>query len=343
MEAENRLINGSFKDEDIEIEMSLRPPNLDEFVGQEQLRQNLTVYIQAAKKRGEPLDHCLFFGPPGLGKTTLANIIAEEMGASLKPSSGPVLERPGDLAGVLTNLQEGDILFIDEIHRLPHIVEEYLYPAMEDYFIEIMIDKGASARTVRINLPRFTLVGATTRSGLLTSPLRARFGIVERMQFYSDEQLAKIVERSAGILKIDILPEGALEIARRSRGTPRIANRILRRVRDFAEVQGDGRVDLAIAAHALKMLDVDSEGLDQMDKKIISVMMHNFSGGPVGLGTISVAIGEEAETIEEIYEPYLIQRGFLKRTPQGRLLTPHAYTHMGVEVPQKIQKELWSS
>ncbi len=340
---EERLISGHLNDDDLEIDLSLRPSKLQDFVGQEKLRENLSIFIQAAKKRKEPVDHILFFGPPGLGKTTLAHIIAKEMEANIKTTSGPVLERPGDLAGQLTNLEAGDILFIDEIHRLPHIVEEYLYPAMEDYYLDIMIDKGPSARSVKINIPKFTLIGATTRSGLLTAPLRSRFGIVERLNYYTDAELAKIVKRSAQILNIQIEEQGASEIASRSRGTPRVANRLLKRVRDFAEVKADGRITREVADKALHMLEVDMAGLDQMDKKILGMIMHEFEGGPVGINTISVAVGEEAETIEEIYEPYLIQKGFLKRTSSGRVLTRLAYEHLGAQPPAKNQSDLWSS
>ncbi len=340
---EERLISGQVRDEDLEMDLSLRPSKLPDFVGQEKLRENLSIFIQAAKKRKEPMDHILFFGPPGLGKTTLAHIIAKEMEANIKTTSGPVLERPGDLAGQLTNLEEGDVLFIDEIHRLPHIVEEYLYPAMEDYYLDIMIDKGPSARSVKINIPKFTLIGATTRSGLLTAPLRSRFGIVERLNYYTDAELAKIVKRSAKILNIEIEEDGAAEISSRARGTPRVANRLLKRVRDFAEVKADGRITRAVADRALHMLEVDTAGLDQMDKKILGMIMNEFEGGPVGINTISVAVGEEAETIEEIYEPYLIQKGFLKRTSSGRVLTRLAYEHLGSVPPEKKQSDLWSS
>ncbi len=339
METE-RLVTQVLREEDLEFDASLRPTQFQDFVGQEKIKHNLAVYIAAAKKRKESLDHVLLFGPPGLGKTTLAHLIAKEMNTNIRVTSGPVLERAGDLAGLLTNLQEGDLLFIDEIHRLSHVVEEYLYPAMEDYTLDIMLDKGPNARSVRLNLPRFTLIGATTRSGLLTSPLRSRFGIVERINYYSDDELNTIVTRSARILKIEIDPTGAHEIARRSRGTPRIANRLLRRVRDFAQIKADGKITAVVADQALKMLEVDEAGLDQMDKRILSYILNECEGGPVGLNSLSVAIGENSETIEEIYEPYLIQKGFLKRTSSGRVLTKLAYHHFGVE-PTKRQKELW--
>ena len=342
MSEEDRLVDQALRPEDIELDISLRPATLGEFVGQEKLKENLSVYIEAALKRKEPLDHILLFGPPGLGKTTLAHIIAHAMNANIKTTSGPVLERAGDLAGLLTNLQAGDVLFIDEIHRINHTVEEYLYPAMEDYYLDIMIDKGPHARSVRIDVPKFTLIGATTRSGLLTSPLRSRFGIVERLNFYEMNELAQIIRRSAKILNTKIDEAGTLEIARRSRGTPRVGNRLLRRVRDFAQVRAAGAITEAVAQEALKMLDVDQAGLDQMDKRILNCLFHQFDGGPVGINTISVAVGEEAETIEEIYEPYLIQKGFLKRTPSGRVLTKLAYDHFGIK-PNSRQQELWSA
>ena len=330
----DRTISQEPQAEDRHYESGLRPKLLDEFVGQTKLKKNLKVFIEAARRREEPLDHVLFFGPPGLGKTTLAYIIARELGAQIHTSSGPVLERAGDLAGLLTNLQEGDVLFIDEIHRLSHVVEEYLYPAMEDFMLDIIIDKGPSARSIKLNLPRFTLVGATTRSALLTSPLRARFGVVNRIGYYTPEELERIVERSAKILSVPVEPEGVREIALRSRGTPRIANRLLRRVRDFAEVEGKGVITAGIAANALERLEVDHKGLDEMDKRILETIIHQFKGGPVGAGTLSVSIAEDAETLEEIYEPYLIQQGFLKRTSSGRVPTQNAYDHFGIPAPQ---------
>jgi Holliday junction DNA helicase RuvB len=327
-------------EDELEYDVTLRPTKLDEFVGQEKVKENLRIFIQAAKNRGEPLDHVLFYGPPGLGKTTLAHIISKELETNIKSTSGPVMERPADLAGILTNLGEREVLFIDEIHRLNHVVEEYLYPAMEDFKIDIMIEKGPSARSVKIDLQPFTLVGATTRAGLLTSPLRARFGVVGRLDFYQPEDLFKIVLRSARILNLSIDEDGALEIAKRSRGTPRVANRLLRRVRDFAEVKAKGKIDLVVAHDALVMLDVDELGLDDMDKKIMEVIIHKFKGGPVGINTLAVAVGEEGETIEEIYEPFLIQEGLLNRTPRGRTATELAYKHLGIARPKGAQENL---
>jgi Holliday junction DNA helicase RuvB len=327
-------------EDELEYDVTLRPTKLDEFVGQEKIKENLRIFIQAAKNRGEPLDHVLFYGPPGLGKTTLAHIISKELETNIKSTSGPVMERPADLAGILTNLGEREVLFIDEIHRLNHVVEEYLYPAMEDFKIDIMIEKGPSARSVKIDLQPFTLVGATTRAGLLTSPLRARFGVVGRLDFYQPEDLFKIVLRSARILNLSIDEDGALEIAKRSRGTPRVANRLLRRVRDFAEVKAKGKIDLVVAHDALVMLDVDELGLDDMDKKIMEVIIHKFKGGPVGINTLAVAVGEEGETIEEIYEPFLIQEGLLNRTPRGRTATELAYKHLGIARPKGAQENL---
>ncbi len=335
--SEDRVFTGGLKTEDLEFEMSLRPSAIDEFVGQSKIKENLSIFVEAAKKRREPLDHILFFGPPGLGKTTLAYIIAREMGANIKTSSGPVLARPGDLAGLLTNLEAGDVLFIDEIHRLSPVVEEYLYPAMEDYFMDIVIDKGPSARSVKINLPKFTLIGATTRTGLLTSPLRARFGIVERLNYYEPEDLYQIIIRSARILGVEMDREGAHEVALRSRGTPRVANRLLKRVRDYAQVRAGGVITKDVAHKALVMLGVDELGLDNMDKKILSFIINEFEGGPVGVNNLSVAIGEEADTIEEIYEPFLIQKGFMKRTSAGRIATALAYQHLGKKPPKKQQ------
>lgn len=314
---------------DKEFEKQLRPLSFIDFKGQKQVIENLIVFVTAAKQRGESLDHVLLHGPPGLGKTTLATIIANELQVNLRVTSGPVLDKPGDLAGLLTNLQEGDVLFIDEIHRLSPVVEEYLYSAMEDFQIDIMIDKGPSARSVQLTLNNFTLIGATTRSGLLTSPLRARFGIKFHLEYYDHEILTGIVKRSAGILNIRIDEEAAVEIARRSRGTPRIANALLRRVRDFAQVKGSGEIDLDITRYGLKALNIDQHGLDEMDNRILSVIIDKFSGGPVGLNTISTAVGEESGTIEEVYEPFLIKEGYLKRTPRGREATEHAYKHLG--------------
>lgn len=319
----------NFSPEEFDIERALRPLSFDDFAGQEQVLENLQVFVQAANLRGDALDHTLFHGPPGLGKTTLAHILASELNVGIKVTSGPVLDKPGDLAGLLTNLEERDILFIDEIHRLSPIVEEYLYSAMEDYRIDIMIETGPNARTVQINLNPFTLIGATTRSGLLTAPMRARFGISSRLQYYSTELLSGIVERSAEILKVPIDQDAAIEIAGRSRGTPRIANALLRRVRDFAQIKGNGRIDLEIARFGLKALNVDAHGLDEMDNKILSTIIDKFKGGPVGITTLATAVSESAETIEEVYEPFLIQQGFIYRTPRGREVTEAAYKHLG--------------
>lgn len=322
-----RIIDAADFGDDEHFENPLRPRTLAEYIGQQQVKQNLEVFIQAARKRAEALDHVLFYGPPGLGKTTLANIIASEMGVNIKSTSGPVIEKAGDLAAILTNLEEGDILFIDEIHRMSAVVEEILYPAMEDYQIDIMIGQGPSARTIKLDLPRFTLVGATTRAGLLSSPLRDRFGVISRLQFYTDAELAIIVRRSAGILQIPISADGGMEIARRSRGTPRIANRLLRRVRDFVQIEGDGTVSRTSADRALLRLEVDQLGFDHMDTILLKAIIDKFGGGPVGLDTLAAAIGEEKDTIEEIIEPFLLQQGYLSRTPRGRIATELAYTH----------------
>jgi Holliday junction DNA helicase RuvB len=329
-----------YNSEEFDLEKKLRPLSFDDFAGQDQILENLKVFVQAANQRSEALDHTLFHGPPGLGKTTLANILANELQVGIKITSGPVLDKPGDLAGLLTNLEERDVLFIDEIHRLSPIVEEYLYSAMEDFKIDIMIESGPNARTVQINLNPFTLIGATTRSGLLTAPMRARFGISSRLQYYTTELLTTIVERSATILKMPISMEAAIEIAGRSRGTPRIANALLRRVRDFAQIKGNGTIDIEIARYALKALNVDAHGLDEMDNKILNTIIDKFKGGPVGLSTLATAVSESSETIEEVYEPFLIQEGFIMRTPRGREVTEKAYKHLG-KVRTNIQGGLF--
>lgn len=325
-----RMITTEFTKEDEKIETSLRPQYLKEYIGQEQTKRNLKVYIEAAKQRGEPLDHVLLYGPPGLGKTTLAGIIANEMGVDLKVTAGPAIEKPGEMAAILNNLKDGDVLFVDEIHRLPRPVEEVLYPAMEDYVIDVVIGKGTAARSIRFDLPKFTLVGATTRAGMLSAPLRDRFGVVSRLEFYTPEELCEIITHSAVLLDVKIDREGALELARRSRGTPRLANRFLKRVRDFAQIKYDGEITKEVADFALDLLEVDKLGLDRMDRMIILTMLNQFGGGPVGLETLAAAIGEDAGTLEDVYEPYLVQNGLLVRTPRGRAASDTAYLHFGL-------------
>ena len=333
MDFENRIAAPEYTPADGEIELSLRPRTLGEYIGQEKVKENMRVFIQAAKGRGEPLDHVLLYGPPGLGKTTLSGIIANEMNVNIRVTSGPAIEKPGDLAALLTNLAPNDILFIDEIHRLSRAVEEVLYPAMEDYALDIIIGKGPSARSIRIDLPHFTLIGATTRAGQLTSPLRDRFGVIQRLELYTADELCTIVRRSAGILGVECDPEGAFELARRSRGTPRVANRLLKRVRDFAQVMGDGRITKEIAAIALDRLEIDHLGLETTDRRMLETIIRNYAGGPVGLDTLAAAVGEEAITLEDVYEPYLMQLGFLARTPRGRGATALAYGHLGRKMP----------
>ena len=328
---EKRMISTELVEEDVKIENNLRPLSLEDYIGQEKVKRNLKVYIEAAKERGDSLDHVLFYGPPGLGKTTLAGIIANEMGTHLKVTSGPAIEKPGEMAAILNNLQEGDVLFVDEIHRLNRQVEEVLYPAMEDYEIDIMIGKGATARSIRLELPKFTLVGATTRAGLLSAPLRDRFGVVSHLEFYSVKELETIIIRSASVLNVDIDTKGAHELARRSRGTPRLANRLLKRVRDFAQVKYDGRITGEVADYALNLLDVDKDGLDRNDRLILQTIIGKFGGGPVGIETLAASIGEDSGTLEDVYEPYLIQNGFINRTPRGRVATPAAHANLGVE------------
>lgn len=331
---DRRIITTEFTSEDVKIENNLRPSSLDEYIGQTAIKENLKVFIEAAKSRNESLDHCLFYGPPGLGKTTLAGVIAAEMGVNIKVTSGPTIEKPGDMAAILNNLSDGDILFIDEIHRLNRQVEEVLYPAMEDFAIDIMIGKGQTARSIRLDLPHFTLVGATTRAGLLTAPLRDRFGVVNRLEYYTIDELKNIIIRSAGVLKAPIDKDGATELARRSRGTPRLANRLLKRVRDFAQVKYDGIITREVVDYSLDLLEVDKEGLDKNDRNILFTIIEKYGGGPVGLDTLAASLGEDAETLEDVYEPYLIFNGFINRTPRGRMVTEHCYNHFGIRPTQ---------
>ena len=341
LDFENRITSTSYTPADVDIETSLRPKTLDEYIGQEKAKENLKIYIEAAKGRGESLDHVLLYGPPGLGKTTLSYIIATEMGVNIRITSGPAIEKQGDLAALLSNLNEGDVLFIDEIHRLSRSVEEILYPAMEDFALDIIIGKGPAARSIRIDLPKFTLIGATTRSGQLTAPLRDRFGVLLKLDLYTPEELAAIVTRSASILGIEIDEDGAYEIASRSRGTPRIANRLLKRIRDYAQVKGNGNIDLKIACYALDKLEIDELGLDNTDRRMLKTIIDYYNGGPVGLETLAATVGEEAITIEDVYEPYLIQIGFLSRTPRGRCVTSLAYEHLGLKAPKSAQIDVF--